>query len=127
MPSSDHNDSIKKKNIIKGRSYEKLAGLFFEQNGYEIIEKNWRAGRKEIDLIVKKDNELIFVEVKSASTKKYGHPAERVDAKKIANLTFVANQYIIAKNIQNLDLRFDVVTFLDGQLEHYPNAFEASS
>lgn len=126
MPSFENNNSNKKKNLEKGCSYEKLAALFFEQNGYQILERNWRAGRKEIDLIVKKDNTLVFVEVKSSSSKKYGHPSERVDPKKIANLTYAANQYIIAKDISNVDMQFDVVTFLKGQLEHYPNAFETS-
>ncbi len=123
MPSSE-NSSSKKRNIIKGRSYEKLAALFFEQKGYRILERNWRAGRKEIDLIIEKDKTLIFVEVKSSSSKKYGHPAERVDPKKKNNLIDAANQYILAKDITNVDLRFDVVTFLDGQLEHYPDAFQ---
>jgi putative endonuclease len=124
MLSSKNNSSNKKRNIEKGRSYEKLAALYFEQKGFQILERNWRAGRKELDLIVKKDNLLIFVEVKSASSKKYGHPSERVDQKKIANLSNAANQYLIDKNIKNMDLRFDVVTFLEGQLEHYPDAFE---
>ena len=126
MRSSNKSTSSKTDNLKRGKSFEKLAGLYFTQNGYEILEKNWRAGRKEIDLIVKKDNMIIFVEVKSSSSKKFGHPAERVDSKKIANLSYAANQYIIAKQIENVDLRFDVVTFLNGQLEHYPNAFEAT-
>lgn len=125
MPSFNNNNHSKDKNIEKGRSYEKLAALFFKQNGYEIIEQNWRAGHKEIDLIVKKEDLLVFVEVKASSSKKFGHPSERVDAKKIANLTKAAQQYIIAHDIKDVDFRFDVVTFLDGQLEYYPNAFEA--
>lgn len=125
MPSFNHNNHSKDKNIEKGRSYEKLAALFFKQNGYEIIEQNWRAGHREIDLIVKKEDLLVFVEVKASSSRKFGHPSERVDAKKIANLTKAAQQYIIAHDIKDVDFRFDVVTFLDGQLEYYPNAFEA--
>lgn len=125
MPSSKDDSSLRKKNVITGRSYEKLAALFFEQNGFEIVERNWRAGRKEIDLIVKKGNLLIFVEVKSSSSKKFGHPSERVNKKKIANLTAVAKQFLISQDIHDVDLRFDVVTFVNGILEHYPDAFEA--
>lgn len=122
MPSSpDRSD-----NYQKGRKFEKLAAQYFKKNGYKILESNWRAGRNEIDLIVQKDKLIVFVEVKSASSEKYGHPAERVDQKKVSAITKVARQYLIEKKIENVDLRFDLVTFLNGKLEHYPNAFEAA-
>ena len=116
----------KKRRIQTGRSFEKQAALFFEQNGYTILERNWQAGHKEIDIIVRKDDLIVFVEVKSASSGKFGHPAERVDRKKVANLTTAAHRYISEHNIENCDLRFDVVTFVDGKLEYFPNAFEAA-
>ncbi len=112
--------------VASGRSYEKLAAQFFIQNGYEILERNWQAGQKEIDLIVRKGNEIAFVEVKSVASTKFGHPAQRVDKRKISNLTEAARRYQIEKEIDGCDLRFDVVTFIDGQLEYFPNAFEAS-
>lgn len=126
MPSSnDDPESLQHRRAI-GRTFEKMAAAFYEENGYTILDRNWQAGRKEIDLIVAKENLVVFVEVKSSSTKKYGHPAERVDKKKIANLTDAARQYIIEKGIKSVDLRFDLVTFIDGQLEHFPGAFEAN-
>lgn len=79
----------------------------------------------EIDLIVKRDNLIVFVEVKSAASKRFGHPAERIDEKKMINLTHAAQQFITEQEVKNCDLRFDAVTFVDGQLEHFPNAFEA--
>jgi putative endonuclease len=124
MPSCNKNRRTKKK--IIGQSYEQLAARYFRQIGFEILERNWYAGHKEIDLIIKKENLIAFVEVKSASTRKYGHPAERVDQRKIANLTSAARQYIADHNIENCDLRFDVVTFINGKLEHFPDAFPAS-
>ena len=125
--SSSNKDSVDhSRNVSKGRSYEKLAALFFEQNGFEVLRRNWRAGRKEIDLIVQKENLLVFVEVKSSASKKYGHPSERVDERKKANLTEAARQFVIAEDIKGVDLRFDVVTFVNGQLEHYPGAFDAT-
>lgn len=126
MPScNDDPESARHRRAI-GRTFEKLAAAFYEKNGFTIRDRNWQAGRKEIDLIVAKENLVVFVEVKSSATKKYGHPAERVDKKKIANLTEAARQYLIEKEIKEVDLRFDVVTFVDGQLEHFPGAFEAS-
>ena len=121
MPSSpDRSD-----NYQKGRDFEKLAAQYFKKNVYKILESNWRAGRNEIDLIVQKDKLIVFIEVKSSSSDKYGHPAERVDKRKILNLTKAAQQYLIAEDIKECDLRFDLVTFVNGQLEHYPDAFDA--
>ena len=120
------NNQNKKDNILTGKKFEKLAAKYFEQQDYKILEQNWRSGHKEIDLIIQKDNLLVFVEVKSAYTNKYGHPSERVDKKKISNITNCAQDYLIVNKIENYDLRFDVVTFTNGQLEHYPNAFEAT-
>jgi len=118
-------DSDLKNRLKQGRLFEKQAALFFEYHGFEILERNFFAGHKEIDLIVKKENLIVFVEVKSAKSKKFGHPAERVDKKKRKNLTQAAHQYIEESKIENCDLRFDVVTILDGQIEHFENAFNA--
>lgn len=118
------NSNQKKDNIKKGREYEKLAARFLESSGYEIIEKNWMVGHKEIDLIAIKDKTVVFVEVKSSRNLKYGHPSERVDKKKRDNLIIAAEQYIIAKDFDGYDFRFDLITFLEGKMEHYPNAFQ---
>jgi len=48
-----------------------------------------------------------------------------VDKRKVANLTEAAQRYLADNDIRGCDVRFDVVTFTDGRLEHYPNAFEA--
>ena len=82
--------------------------------------------RKEIDLIVSKDNVVAFVEVKGAASRQYGHPSEKVDKRKQAHLTEAAQQYIDQKKLTEVDLRFDVVTFTGGELEHYPAAFDAT-
>ena len=108
------------------RGYEKLAARFYEEHGYTVLARNWRAGRLEIDLIVQRDNLVAFVEVKSASSKQFGHPAERVDEKKTINITRAARQFIEQKKVDNCDLRFDVVTFINGQIEHFPGAFDAA-
>lgn len=117
----DHDDRVR-----TGRSFEKLAADFFIAQGFAVIERNWQAGHKEVDLIVRSDNLIVFVEVKSSSTARFGHPAEWVDKRKIANLTEAAHRYLREKSIVDCDLRFDVVTFFEGKLEHFPNAFESA-
>ncbi|MGD8922503.1 MAG: YraN family protein [Candidatus Zixiibacteriota bacterium] len=109
----------------RGRRFEDVAARFYERNGFEILEKNWRAGHKEIDLIARKGDKIVFVEVKSAATNEFGHPAHKVDATKMRNLTDAAKQYVVQKKVEDCDLRFDVVTFFEGKMEHYPNAFPA--
>jgi len=124
MPSSKHEPRKDRRRIRKGRQYEDLAARFYADLGFDILDRNWRAGRKEIDLIVQRGDLVAFVEVKSSSSKRYGHPVERVDKKKIAHLSDCAHRYIEEHDLKGVDLRFDVVTFVDGRLEHFPNAFE---
>lgn len=119
MSSSEKRKSGK---IVFGRKYEKLAALFYEQKGFDILERNWRTGHKEIDLIARKDNLMVFVEVKASRTKSFGHPAEKIDRKKQDNLIEAAQKYLFTNNIEGCTLRFDVITFVDGKLEHYPDA-----
>lgn len=108
----------------KGHRYESLAATYLEQHGYTIVERNWRAGHKEIDLIARTETALVFVEVKAAGGKTFGHPAEWVGRQKRRNLRQAAQQYVTTRRISGLDLRFDIITFQDGRLEHFPDAFQ---
>ncbi|MEW5925092.1 MAG: YraN family protein, partial [Candidatus Zixiibacteriota bacterium] len=106
-----------------GHRYERAAEDYLVRKGYLILERNWQAGHKEIDLIARKDNCVVFIEVKGSRTKQYGHPAERVDISKRRNLVAAAEKYITDKNLTGLDFRVDVITFHEGNFEHYENAF----
>jgi len=113
-----------KQSVTRGHIYEKRAEKYLTDNGYLILEKNWQAGHKEIDLIAEKDNTIVFIEVKGSATEKFGHPAEKVDRRKRENLINAAEQYIIDKNLHDRNFRFDLITFLDNRLEYYPDAFQ---
>ena len=112
--------------VHRGRRFEKQAALFFERRGYEIIARNWQASHLEIDLVARKDDLIVFVEVKSSLGTKFGHPAEKVDRRKISNLSKAAQRFVAERDVSGCDLRFDVVTFVNGELEHFPAAFEAT-
>ncbi len=118
-----HSDSGGSRRKV-GAEFEQRAAQFFIQQGFEILDRNWQAGHREIDLVARKDDLVVFVEVKSSSNPNFGHPAERVDKTKIRHLGAAAQKYLIEKKIAGVDLRFDVVTFVGGQLEHFPSAFE---
>lgn len=95
--------------IKKGKEGEEMAAQFLTAKGYEIIARNYRHKRSEIDLIVKKNNWLIFVEVKLRSSDLYGYPEDFVDYKKAKNIMEGAEQYTFENNWQG-NVRYDIVS-----------------
>ena len=71
---------------LLGKKGEEIALKLFENKGYSLVKKNFRTRLGEIDLIVKKDNELIFCEVKTRKTIIKGKPYENVTLKKLKHL-----------------------------------------
>ncbi len=102
MPAKSHNQSVGKKGEIIAESYLK-------RRGYEILARNYRAGRGEIDLIAKIDTTLVFVEVKTRTNDKFGYPEEAVTQKKIDKLIETAEIYLIETNWEQ-EIRFDIVS-----------------
>ena len=95
--------------IKKGKEGEDMAVRFLKEKGYEIVRRNYRYKQSEIDLIVKKENWLIFVEVKLRSSDAYGYPEDFVDYKKAKNIIDGAEQYTYEKDWQG-NVRYDIVS-----------------
>ena len=114
------------KHLILGHQGEDIAARYLEQHGYIILDRNWRCGHKELDLIVTKDNILVFVEVKTRTRTNYGDPQDFVDGRKIRRIINSADAYIRFRCI-DMDVRFDIIsiTFEDGdfKVEHIVQAF----
>lgn len=112
--------------ILKGKEAENLAADFLKQQGYEIVERNYRYQRSEIDLIVRKENWLVFVEVKMRSSDAFGYPEEFVDYRKAKNIVFGAEQYTFEHNYEG-NVRYDVVaiSLRNGkpEIRHFEDAF----
>lgn len=112
--------------IKKGKEAEDMAADFLAQQGYEIVERNYRYKRSEIDLIVRRDNWLIFVEVKMRSSDAFGYPEEFVDYKKAKNIVYGAEQYTYDNNY-NGNVRYDVVAISmkngEPEIRHFEDAF----
>lgn len=70
----------------KGAMGEEAAALFLETLGYRILDRNWRCRSGEIDLIARQEHILVFIEVRSRSSSKYGTPAESVTPRKITQV-----------------------------------------
>lgn len=92
-----------------GKKGEQLAAEFLMQKGFEIVARNYRHGRAEIDLIVRRDDWLIFVEVKARSSNDFGEPEEFVDVRKMNKLFEAAEEYIYSTDWHG-HIRFDIVS-----------------
>jgi len=110
-----------------GNQGEKLAITHLEQNGYEILDKNYRAGHGEIDIIARIGSILVFVEVKTKKFGDFGDPVTWVTRSKQRQIGKIAQAYILQKQITNMDYRFDVIalTWDSGswKIDHIENAF----
>jgi len=93
----------------KGRKAEKIARDFLTSKGYQIIAENFRTRFGEIDLIALDGNCLVFIEVKSTSSKKFGLPEEKINQEKLRRI-IKASSYFRVKHPQMPNLqRIDVV------------------
>lgn len=94
--------------IAKGRIGEEIACRYLEEQGWRILERNWRWLHKEADIIAQVGDELIIVEVKTRSRSVFGSAIEAVDSTKQSNLIALANKYI-AMNALELSVRYDIL------------------
>jgi len=110
-----------------GKKGEKIAARYLQGVGYEILEKNWRFSRAEIDLIVKDGEVLVFVEVKTRTNVYYGRPEEFINERKRQLIEDAASQYMV-KSGHEWEIRYDVISVLlkkDGaeEIEHFKDAW----
>jgi putative endonuclease len=97
----------------RGRYGESVAAQHLEANGFEVLDRNWRCSQGELDIVARDGAALVFVEVKTRSSTKYGEPAEAVDHRKARRLRRVAAAWLAAKRPPYYaDMRFDVLSVL---------------
>lgn len=112
--------------MTTGKIGEKIAKDYLEKKGYKIIEQNFKTKYSEIDLVAKKNNELIFVEVRTKRGEFFGTPEDSLNKKKLRKLWWNAQSFIAKKHWQG-PYRIDAVCIvlkLDNaieRLEHYEN------
>ncbi len=107
---------------------ERLAARYLEEHGYKVIERNYRFGRREVDIIVRRGDLVAFVEVKARAGSGYGHPLEAITALKRREIERVAQHWLQRHGEPGLQPRFDAVgvVFRKGAepvIEHVPNAW----
>ena len=113
-----------------GVNGENLAAQYLEANGWRILERNFRIRRAEIDLIAEREGMIVFVEVKTRLSNKFGRPAEAVDERKQRKIIMAAGVFMQRAEFAQCACRFDVMEVfkLNGewQLNQIENAFEVN-
>ncbi|HSH46886.1 MAG TPA: YraN family protein [Longimicrobiales bacterium] len=110
-----------------GRSAERLAVQLLQGRGWRILERNWRFGHKELDLVAERDDVVAFVEVKARTGTAFGHPIQAIDGRKRRDLAVAARAWIARYGRRDAVYRFDSVTVLrtgsGTRVEHTPDAW----
>lgn len=108
------------KHIHTGKLGEQLGEIYFTENGYEILEKNWRHSHWEVDIIAERNGVLHFVEIKTRRTASYGLPEEKVGRKKMQNLINAAEEYLYL-HPQWKRIQFNIlsITINNGKPEYF--------
>ena len=109
-----------------GLEGEDKAVNYLIKEGYLILDRNWKSGRKELDIVAQKDGTLVVVEVKSRKSAKYGSPEDAVTPTKIRNTVLAADAYIRYNRI-DLPVRFDIISILSSGevINHIEDAFRS--
>ena len=113
--------------LTLGQRGEAIAVAYLQARGYILLETNYRTKLGEIDCIFQDGKELVFVEVKTRTSTKFGDPLEAVGHRKWQQITRVAEQYLAGKKGADCAIRFDVVGIVAGsppEINHIENAFE---
>lgn len=102
---------------------ENKAANWYVERGWEILDRNWRGARGELDLVLRRGDTIVFCEVKTRSSTAYGTAAEAVDGRKQQRIRTLAVQWLREHRVYADTLRFDVACVQNGRLEVLEEAF----
>jgi putative endonuclease len=102
--------SLYQKNL--GKTGEQLALKYLESAGFTILEKNFRSKFGEIDIVALKTRSLYFIEVKTRSNLRHGHPYEAVNKRKIYQIKKAANYFLLKNDYKAYKLKIGVFSIL---------------
>ena len=109
-----------------GKKGEQLAVDFLLENNYEIVERNYRFDKAEVDIIARKEAVLAIIEVKTRSTIDFGNPQDFVKPKQIQRLVKAVDDYVVENELE-VEVRFDIIAIVKEKkgfsVEHLENAF----
>lgn len=93
----------------EGRIGEIEAALYLKKNGYKIICMNFKCMQGEIDIIAEKNNMIVFIEVKTRTSKTYGEAREAVDLEKQKHIYRAAEYFLYKTQMEEVFTRIDVI------------------
>ena len=110
-----------------GQWGEDLAISFLVKNGFEILHRNWRYKRAEVDIIARDEGILVFIEVKARSYTYFGRPEEMVGIGK-KRMLFAAAAAFMASSDYEREIRFDIISIVGQpghviEMLHFKDAF----
>ena len=112
-----------------GDQGEEKAKAHLLENGYLLLETNWRHKKYELDIIAKINQTIVFIEVKTRKNNTFGEPELSVTKKKQHFLIAAAQQYVITNNIEE-EFRFDIIAITNNSqnksIQHLESAFYPS-
>ena len=116
------------KPYVLGKAGEKVALQYLKNKKYKIVTKNFRMYRGEIDIIAYDRKALVFVEVKTRKSRKFGLPEESVNFSKQKQIKKIAWGFLVKNNLQDVECRFDVLSLHFDEdkgytIHHIKNAF----
>ncbi|MFR7993669.1 MAG: YraN family protein [Clostridium sp.] len=110
---------------------EALAKDYLISKGYKILNMNFRNKFGEIDIICKKNNLLIFCEIKSRYSNSFGSPIESITCYKQKQIIKLSELYLISKKYYNFNVRYDIIEVIFNTItsshiiNHVQDAFRA--
>ena len=107
-----------------GTNFERQAGKYLEDIGYEILTYNFRNRLGEVDIVAKHEGYLVFVEVKYRANRGMGDPLEAVTISKQKTICKMAMCYMKKEKLMDVPVRFDVVGITGEEFQVIQNAFE---
>ena len=94
-----------------GKWGEDLAATFLEEKGYQIIERDWKSGHHDLDIVATEGSTLVIIEVKTRRNRLFGDPEEAIDYKKRKSLQSAINHYVKTHHFGS-SVRFDIISIV---------------
>lgn len=115
-------------NVGVGAYGERRAAQHLVAQGMAVLDRNWRGQAGEVDIIARDGNDLVFVEVKTRRTLRFGRPIEAILPAKVRRMRRLAAQWLALTGVRPREVRFDIVSVLPQRkgaprIEHVRGAF----
>lgn len=109
--------------LALGRHGEDLVERWYVDQGHQVVARNWRCPSGELDLVVRRGSTVVFCEVKTRSSTRYGSPFEAVDRRRQGRLRAAATEFLRAHERGVTRVRFDVAAVVGESVDVIRGAF----